>query len=437
MRGLFLTFVYVFMMLAGVSAPFVAMLGYLWVDLLKPQELSYTLINSVPISMIAATLAVGMYFIIDRKFAPRFTLVMFLIVLFAAWVTMTTTLSELPDEHAWRKWDWVIKVLIMTIFMPYVFRSRIQIEAFILVIIFSASSAIFSAAVKTMLGSGGYGSLALLGDFNSGLAEGSTLATFSVMLIPLMSYMRNNSLIFKPGKYTNLMFTGLMVFSILTVVGTSARTGLIGLFVLLVRYIWGTKKKMKWLLVLSVFAIVYINVDVGSTKWGNRMSTIETYNSDSSALGRLAVWKWTLGYALDKPLGGGFNSFRFNRIWQVTPDGIIYFPPGTVWGKAFHSIYFEVLGEQGYFGLLIYLSILGLTWRTLSIIKKQQKANPGTDWASSLSKALLDAMLVFLVCGAFIGIAYQPYFFYIVVAAISLNQYVIRHKIIASGKELA
>ncbi len=165
------------------------------------------------------------------------------------------------------------------------------------------------------------------------------------------------------------------------------------------------------------------------------MSTIQTHE-DSSALGRIAVWKWTLGYAVENPLGGGFDSFKLNRIWRVTSAGITYFDPDVVWGKAFHNIYFEVLGEQGYFGLLIYLTIMGITWRTLSNIRKRYKDDSSLEWASLLAKSLLDAMLVFLLAGMFIGIAFQPYIFYIVVVTISLDQYITRHKAIASGKEL-
>ncbi len=435
MRSLFLTLIYIFIMFVGVSASFVALLGYVWVDIFKPQELSDSLISGLPISMIAAALSLGMYFIADRKYAPRFKLVMFLIIVLAIWVTMTTYLSQLP-VLPWKKWNWVIKVLIFSIFMPYVFRSRVHIEAFLLVVIFSVGAATFSAGIKTVLGSGGYGTLALLHGSNTGLGETSTLAAFCVMLIPIMDYMRNNSLIYKPGRFTNIIFIGMMVLAVITVVGTSARTGLVALFILLARYIMYTKKKFAWSLVLLVLTVAYTNIDLSNTKWGSRMSTIETYDHDSSALGRIAVWKWTLGFALENPLGGGFDSFRLNRIWKVTSAGITYFEPGVVWGKAFHNIYFEVLGEQGYFGLLVYLAIMGLTWRTLSKVRKGYKDNPNLEWTASLAKSLLDAMIVFLTAGMFFGIAYQPYIFYIIVVTISLDQYISRHKLISSGKKL-
>jgi putative inorganic carbon (HCO3(-)) transporter len=36
----------------------------------------------------------------------------------------------------------------------------------------------------------------------------------------------------------------------------------------------------------------------------------------------------------------------------------MYYPEGQLRGKAFHSIYFEVLGEQGIPGFVMYFSMI-------------------------------------------------------------------------------
>lgn len=429
MRGLFLTTVFTFLIFQGFSAPFVAALAYIWVDIVKPQELAYSIIVGMPLAFIAAVSAVALYFFNDRKYPPKFTGVMLLLCIFAGWITLTTAVSnELLQIFSWKKWDWAFKVLIFTVFIPYVFRSRVQIEALILVIVLSVATLFFSAGVKTALGSGGYGVLALMGARNTGLAEGSTLATVCVMLIPLMLFVLAHSVIFPANKYFKIFIAGLMAIAMLTVIGTTARTGLIASVVLLLLYFLRSQKKMLWIVSVAMAAGIMLVSDVSSSVWGSRMSTINSYDQDGSALGRIAVWKWTIGFAAEHPMGGGFDAYKLNGISTVTENGILYYEPGVMAGKAFHNIYFEVLGEQGIPGLLIYLLIMFITLIQLWKIRKQCSDVAELEWAVKLAQALSDAIIVFLVAGMFIGIAYQPFVFYMIAMSIALQQYTERRR---------
>jgi O-antigen ligase len=114
----------------------------------------------------------------------------------------------------------------------------------------------------------------------------------------------------------------------------------------------------------------------------------------------------------------------YNRIAAVSSDGIVqYLPEWQVGGKAFHSIYFEVLGEQGIVGFALYFSIILLTLFKLRRIKKTWRNHAGMAWVVALSDALTAAILVFLAGGAFVGIADQPYIFYMVSLTVAIDQY--------------
>jgi probable O-glycosylation ligase (exosortase A-associated) len=335
-------------------------------------------------------------------------------------------LSDFPTR-AWAKWDWASKVLIFAVLIPYIFRSRVQIEAFILVFVFAASTIFFSAGVKTIFGGGGYGVLAIMGSGNTGLAESSTLALVCVMLIPLMVFVMRHSLLLPKHRLMTYLFVGMIVTALAAVVGTSARTGVIAVVVLCLLSILKSKKKLWWFAGIGLAAIVVMNIDLSSTHWGARMSTIETYNADSSALGRLKVWQWTISFVGSHPLGGGFDAYMYNRIAAVSSDGIVqYLPEWQIGGKAFHSIYFEILGEQGIVGFTLYFSIILLALLTLRKIKKTWRNHAGMAWVVALSDALTASILVFLAGGAFVGIAYQPYIFYMVSLTVALDQYALR-----------
>lgn len=423
MQSLFLSAVFASLMFMGFSAAFAAALGFIWVDIVKPQQLAYSIINDQPLSFIAAAVTLALFAVADRKSPPKFGPILLLLTLFGLWLTFTTTLSGFP-ARAWTKWDWASKVVIFAVLIPYIFRSRVQIEAFILVFIFAASTIFFGAGVKTMLGGGGYGTLAIMGSGNTGLGESSTLAMVCVMLIPLIVFIMRHTLLFPKNMLTYALFTGIIVVALATVVGTTARTGIIAVGVLCVLYALRSRKKMWWIAGAAIAGLVVANMDLSSTTWGARMSTIETYNADSSALGRLKVWQWTLDFVGSNPLGGGFDAYLHNRIAAVTEDGVIIpVPENQLGGKAFHSIYFEVLGEQGIPGFILYFLTILLSLLTLRRLKKTWRHDPGMAWLAALADALTTSIVVFLAGGAFVGIAYQPFIFYMISLTVAIDQY--------------
>jgi putative inorganic carbon (hco3(-)) transporter len=151
---------------------------------------------------------------------------------------------------------------------------------------------------------------------------------------------------------------------------------------------------------------------VRSDVWTQRMLTIADYGNESSALSRIGVWRWTLEFAAGNPLGGGFDAYRINHT-TMPVEG----QPGAVLdirARAFHSIYFEVLGEHGIPGLAIYLAVLGATFLNFRTV------TTGTDWIARLGAGLRQSTIIYLTCGLFIGIAFQPYMYYMVGVSIAL-----------------
>ena len=414
----------------GFLAPFAAGLGYLWIDMVTPQRLAYSLINGQPISQIMAITTIGLYLVLDRKHPPGPSFLHVLLLIWAVWVTLTTTWAEVP-ENAWIKWDWAFKSIVFAIFLPFLFRTRVQIEAFFLIVIFSASCFFLAAGAKTALGSGGYQVLGGLIQGNMGLAESSTMALVSVMLIPVILHLTKHSLIFKPGLRTNLIFYTLSIAVILAVVGTFARTGLIALGALAIMTLMLLKNRVKYL--SGIAAIASLLLIFAPQQWQDRMLTTVNYQEDSSATGRLAVWKWAYEYTKENPLGGGFEVYRINSITITTQrseaSNLSFSEQLRLRqqsGKALHSIYFEVLAEHGFIGLAIYLAILATTLLRLSTIRRGRPGESPSPWQRSLATAMMMSIGVFVTAGAFVGIAFQPFLYYFVAMTIALHQYCLR-----------
>ncbi|MEP6174441.1 MAG: hypothetical protein ABJ143_07185, partial [Parasphingorhabdus sp.] len=96
--------------------------------------------------------------------------------------------------------------------------------------------------------------------------------------------------------------------------------------------------------------------------------------------------------------------------------------------RAFHSSYFEMLGEQGYPGLILWLIIhVGGIWRMEVLRRKYAKSKKeGEQWVAPLAIALQHGHIIFLVGALFVGIAYQPFIYMLVALQIGLDTYISR-----------
>src|SRR5580698_9616402 len=124
-RSLYLCLIYGAFLCAGLVAPFALGLGYVWVDTFTPQDVAYTLLTEFPVSMVMAVATLVAYLAADRRSPPRINTVTVLILLMAAWVTFTTLNNPVAPDAAFFKWNWAIKTILFSAFMPWLFRSRV------------------------------------------------------------------------------------------------------------------------------------------------------------------------------------------------------------------------------------------------------------------------------------------------------------------------
>jgi putative inorganic carbon (hco3(-)) transporter len=420
LRSTWLLVIYVSFLGLSANAPFVATLGYVWVDTFQPQAIAYFVLNQLPVAMIMAMAALGGYLLFDRRCPPHFNLQTALQIVMALWVTITLIWAQAP-EAAWAKWDWAFKTIVFATFVPYVIRSKVQIEAFVQTYVFSLAANFVPFGIKVLYSGGGYGMNLGLQSGNSGLAEGGLLSTSCLMVVPLSIYLAGHGALIPKLRILPLVYWLIAVLSVITAIGTYERSALLGL-IALAAYTWvRTRQKLfiGGIIVIAVCVIIYAS----SNTWNERISTIGTYQNDSSAYVRILVWKWTLEFTSTHPFGGGFVSYLMNHV-EVPPN---VFEPGHIeFARAFHSIYFEILGEHGYPGMLIFLSLAVSTFLKLRRVAKRARCYAETEWLVSLCDALQGGLLVFMICGAFVGIAFQPMFWYFVSVSICLSAYLRR-----------
>jgi len=415
----------------GFRRPFLFVLVYAYVDIVSPQRLTYWLLNAVPVSLVAFILAfVGWAMADDKRgltIAPRQALLFLLLV----YCGVTTSVADFPLE-ALAKWDWVWKALVFAIFLPLTLRTKLRIEALMLFMVLCAASIIIVGGIKTVASGGGYGVLNLMVSQNAGLYEGSTLACVAVAIVPVTLWLAKYGTIFPPEWGVRIFAAALVFACLLIPIGTQARTGLICIGVLGVLMLRHTKRRLLYIGIVGLgLAIAIPNLPESYTK---RMDTIKGYKADSSASTRVAVWKWTIDYVRDHPWGGGFDAYRGNklRIDKTSTEGSGGQTNVTTTveydqARAYHSAYFEMLGEQGYPGLVIWLAIhLGGLF-SMERLRARTRKIAEAEWVSGLAGALFQAHVIYLVGALFIGIAFQPFVFMLIGLQIGLATYARRY----------
>ncbi len=422
MRDLAIILTYVSFLTLGTMAPFVLSLGYVWVDLFGPQYLGWSPLSFIPVAFVMGAAAVAAYLLLDRRAPPRITLPTLLFLGIGLWITATTSWAAVP-EAGWAKWDVAFKALMFAAFIPFVVRSRVQIEAFAHVYVFSMAAHILPWAVKTVISGGGYGqSLGLVGSNVIWLSESSAVATIGIMLLPLLLTLRRHSLLLPRGRVRDLVYLGTAYGGLFASIGTFARTAIVGLGVLGAAMFLRSKRKGAFLLASAVVGAGLFAVT--SDKWTERISTIEDYASEGSAQVRILVWRWTLGYVAQHPFGGGFRVWMTNRI--VIDSSNPSLPAQEQVGRAFHNIFFAVLGEHGYPGLVLYGLLIVVLFASLGRVIRLTARQPAQAWAHDLAKALQITMAVLLACGNFIDISFEPLVWYLFTMVVCLREHVRR-----------
>ncbi len=120
----------------------------------------------------------------------------------------------------------------------------------------------------------------------------------------------------------------------------------------------------------------------------------------------------TLGITKVRITGGGMKMFQEPIFERYAPD------PGNV--HDVHSIYFEQIGEQGFIGFAIFMTLGLMTWMRCNQIKRLCKKDPGRKWGADLAAMVQVSLVGYATAGAFLGLSYfDLYYHFIAITVIT------------------
>ncbi|MCI1193132.1 putative O-glycosylation ligase, exosortase A system-associated [Calidifontimicrobium sp. SYSU G02091] len=406
MRDLFLACVVFGALPFILKRPFWGILMLAWLGYMNPHRLTWGFMFSMPVVQIVAIVTlIGMLVSKETK-RMVWSREIAVLVLFIVWMGITTT-TAFYQNLAIQQYEKVIKIQILTFMTLLMLTSERKVHLFIWTIALSLGFYGVKGGLFTIVNGGVYRVQGPEGTFIGGNNE---LALALVMTIPLMRYLY----LHEKQKLIKLGLAAAMVLTAIAAFGTQSRGALVAL--VLTGGIFWLKSRHKFVTAILIATAAGVALSVMPAEWYERMSTIKTYQEDGSAQGRINQWGNAINIANDRITGGGFETWQRPVCERYAPN------PNDC--RDVHSIYFEVLGEHGWIGLAIFLTLLGMTWLKCSSIIRRTKKDPALLWARDLAAMVQVSMVAYLSAGAFLGLAYFDYIYHLVAVVVVTNHLV-------------
>jgi putative inorganic carbon (hco3(-)) transporter len=390
----------------ALKRPVIGLLAFVWISLMNPHRLTYGSAYGFPFAaVIAAITLVGLLITSEPKRLPT-TPVTVTLVLFIAWMTLTC-LTAFNPSLAWLGWSNVVKTVVMALIAMLVIHQEKDIKTLALVMALSLGFYGLKGGIFTLTSGGGS---RVVGPAGTYISDNNTLALGLIAALPLIWYFQGIA----TKKWVRFGFIGLTLLTLIAIIGSYSRGALLGGAAMLF-FLW-LKSRQKLMSSVAIILIALITLTFMPDQWFERMNTINDYQEDASAMGRINGWQFAINVAMANSMGGGFNSF--------TPEMFYIYAPVPTDFHVAHSIYFQVLGDHGFVGLGLFLLLIFLAWRTGSRVKKFCKEKPEFKWAADLAMMCQVSLVGYAVAGAFLSMPYYDFFYYVVALLVLLEKFI-------------
>lgn len=362
---------------------------WIWISVMNPHSQGWGFARTFPFAaVIAGTIVVAMLLHKDKFRLPAHR-VTWVFLGFMGWMSVTSLFSIHGVGVVTTQWIKVYKIFGMTAVVMMLVRTRQEIEWLVWTVVVSLGFYGVKGGIFTLRSGGNFRVWGPEGTFIDGNNE---VALALVVVIPLMYYLIGNM-------RTRAAKGGLLAAILLCALaslGSYSRGAALAIGAMTI-VLWLKSQNKAPLGVLLAMAVPLL-VLLMPSQWHERIDTINTYEEDSSAMGRINAWRMAFNLANDRPLGGGFEIY----------DGQVFarYAPIPLDVHAAHSIYFQVLGEHGWIGLALYLTLGVMVWRTGGAIVRQAAGVAELEWAVRLATMLQVSLVGFAVGGAFLSLAY-------------------------------
>lgn len=371
----------------AVVHPSTGILFWTWVSIMNPHRLTWGAQDFPVAALIGGATLLGLVFSKEKKHffltPPSATLILFML-----WITASYPMSFSADG-SYDMLSKVLKIDFMILVAMVVLHTKKHIISLVWVLVISLGFFGVKGGLFTLLTGGNY---RVWGPPDSFIGDNNEIALALIMTIPLMYFLRE--LLSRTWqRHAILLAMGLTA---VAVIGSYSRGAFLAIAAMLALLWLRGRQKVLLAVVVLVGGILLLSFMPG--KWHERMGSIGDYHEDASAMGRINAWHMALNLASHNFFGGGFDIYNAKTFALYAPN------PEDI--HAAHSIYFQVLGEHGFVGLLLFMTMWGFTWRWAGWLRRNAGRSPETAWAATLGSMCQVSLVGYAVGGAFLSLAY-------------------------------
>lgn len=397
--------------------PQIGVLMWYWISLMNPHRLSWGYAYDLRVALVVgAVTIIAWLFSRERKLPPVTATTVFLAGL-TVWISVTTLFAIVPDA-AFAKWQEAVKILGMTFVAICIVNSKERILQTVWVVAFSLA---FYGIKGGLFGIATGGDYRVWGPPQSFIEDNNSLGLALIMILPLIHFLSAQV----RSRWWRLGLVASMGPIIVAILCTYSRGDFLALSITLLAF-W-LKAKRRLLSGIVAVGFVVAALAFLPTRWYDRMYTIDNYEQDESAQGRINSWMFALRLAADHPLtGGGFSVVDNSALYfHYVPDADVV--------HNFHSIYFEMLGEHGYVGLALFLGLIAVSIVTAQSVIRTARGRPDLEWARMLAAAIQVSIIGYCAAGAFLNLGFYD-LFYALVALLTAAKVVVARAIAAEPR---
>lgn len=407
-RDLLIVSIVLYAAYMALRRPWIGVMLWTWISIMNPHRYTWSFAYSAPLAAIAAgSTLLGLLFTKERR-SPILGAPVVWMLAFTMWVTISW-LSGFDVKGDYGQWNKVMKIYFMTFVALALLHSKHHIFAFVWVTTGSLAILAAKGGIYTILSGGTH---RVWGPSGSFIADNNEFALAVILTIPLLHFLQLQ--LSKPWARHLISITILLC--VASALGSHSRGALLALGTMGVIF-WFRSSKKGAIAIMGVIVAVAL-LPMMPDHWWERMHTIQTYEEDASAMGRINAWYVAWDVAKDRVFGAGM-------FYQI-PELFYLYGRFETTVRAAHSIYFQVLGNHGFGGLFLFLMIWISTFRAAGWLRKNGGKVPETRWVVTFGAMAQVCLVGYAVGGAFLSLAYFDLPYNVMVAVVLTKNWVER-----------
>jgi probable O-glycosylation ligase (exosortase A-associated) len=208
-------------------------------------------------------------------------------------------------------------------------------------------------------------------------------------------------------------FLAIVPLTAVAVMATHSRGAFLSMAAAIGVLVWRSKNRFVGFAIAGVLALSAFLMVPDSYK--ERISSIQDYEQDGSAMGRLAAWQTAINMTKSNPVFGvGFENFQAN-YWRYASGA------QSEGKRVAHNAYFQIMAECGLPAYGLYMFLIVATMLALWRVRKRAEELYAQSWIRDYAVMFEATMVAFIVGSTFLNRAQFDLFYHLVAIVIAFE----------------